>query len=51
MYIYNGKHKKVDNLYQCGQWNRAIGGTPTALLSALDVVKEFDKKNDKKESN
>ena len=47
MYIHNGKHKKVDNLYQCGQWNRAIGGTPTALLSALDVVKEFDKKDDK----
>ena len=43
MFIAGVKHKKVDNLYQCGQWNRAIGGTPTALLSALDVVKEFEK--------
>ena len=41
MYTRGGKHKKVDNLYLCGQWNRAIGGTPTALLSALDVVKDF----------
>ena len=41
MYIHNPKHKKVDNLYLCGQWNRAIGGTPTALLTALEVCKLF----------
>ena len=43
MYMYSGDYKDIDNLYLCGQWNRAIGGTPTALLAALDVVKQFKK--------
>ena len=45
MYVYSGNFKDLDNLYLCGQWNRAIGGTPTALLSALDVVKQFKKQS------
>ena len=47
MYIYSGRFDRVENLYLCGQWNRAMGGTPTALLAALDVVKLFKKKKDK----
>ena len=38
-YAYNGKFKDVKNMYLAGQWNRAIGGTPTALLTALEAVK------------
>lgn len=51
MYIQSGKHRKVDNLHLCGQWIRAIGGTPTALLTALDVVKDFDKKSRKNKNS
>lgn len=37
-YSYPGRVHGLDNLYVCGQWNRAIGGTPTALLTSHDVV-------------
>ena len=40
-YIYNGKIKSLDNFYLCSQWNRAIGGTPTAILSATSIAKKF----------
>ena len=42
-YIHNGKLKDIDNLYLCGQWTRAIGGTPTALLTAVEIAKQFKK--------
>ena len=38
-YIYNGKVKGINNLFLIGQWTRAIGGTPTALLSADEIIK------------
>ena len=46
-YLYSGKFNEVDNLYLCGQRNRAIGGTPTALLTAVEICKQFDKKGRK----
>ena len=42
-YMYNGKVRGLNNFYLCGQWNRAIGGTPTAILSAMSVSKRFKK--------
>ena len=44
-YSHSGKVSGIDNLYFCGQWNRAIGGTPTALISANDVVKRLVRKD------
>lgn len=38
-YIDKGKIKGIDNMFLIGQWTRAIGGTPTALLSACDIIK------------
>ena len=43
-YSFNGKIKELDNLYLCGQWCRSIGGTPTALLTANQIAKYFNKK-------
>ena len=43
-YSYNGKIKGLDNLYLCGQWCRSIGGTPTALITANQIIKYFKKK-------
>ena len=40
-YSISGRVPKLSNLYLCSQWNRAIGGTPTALLSATSVAKKF----------
>ena len=42
-YMFNGKVRGLNNFYLCGQWNRAIGGTPTAILSAMSVSKRFKK--------
>lgn len=38
-YINNGKIKGIENMFLIGQWTRSIGGTPTALLSANEIVK------------
>ena len=43
-YHLNGEVKGLDNFYLCSQWNRAIGGTPTALLTAFEISKRFKKK-------
>ncbi len=43
-YSNSGKVSGLDNLYFCGQWNRAIGGTPTALLTSHEVVKKLLRK-------
>ena len=48
-YVYNGKFNDIKNLYLCGQWNRAIGGTPTALLTAVEVCKLFEDKTKNEE--
>lgn len=40
-YARSGKVSGLDNFYFCGQWNRAIGGTPTALLTSHEVVKRI----------
>lgn len=45
MYMFNGKIKQIDNLYFCGQWNRSIGGTPTALLTSHDIVEKILKRD------
>ena len=37
-YAYKGKSYILENLYMCGQWNRSIGGTPTALLTSHETV-------------
>lgn len=44
-YIHPGKISGLDNFYFCGQWNRAIGGTPTAMLVSHDVVKKLLRKD------
>lgn len=41
-YKVEGKIKEIDNLYFIGQWTRALGGTPTALLSAHKVVEKIN---------
>ena len=46
-YAYKGTIKEIKNLYFCGQWCRAIGGTPTALLTAIEISKKFDDISDK----
>ncbi len=33
-YIISSKLKGLENFYMCSQWNRSIGGTPTAIESA-----------------
>ena len=33
-YIISSKIKELKNFYMCSQWNRSIGGTPTAIESA-----------------
>ena len=48
LYQFSGKLRKIDNLYMCGQWNRSIGGTPTALLSSHEIVKKIVKQDNKK---
>ena len=40
-YNYKGKSLRLENLYMCGQWNRPIGGTPTALLTSHETVKKL----------
>ena len=40
-YSHSGTVWGLDNLYFCGQWNRAIGGTPTALLTSHETVKKL----------
>ena len=40
-YMYSGKVRGLKNFYLCSQWNRAIGGTPTALLSAMNLAKKI----------
>ena len=37
-FSYRGRITAIDNLYICGQWNRPIGGTPTALLTSHEIV-------------
>lgn len=44
-YHHNGRIQGISNLYLCSQWNRSIGGTPTALLSAHEIAKKIDKTN------
>lgn len=50
-YIQNGRVPKLNNLYLAGQWIRAIGGTPTALLTGIEaaknVIKDKPKEKDK----
>lgn len=43
-YVHNGKMKDLDNLFFCGQWTRAIGGTPTALLTASEMSKQLKRR-------
>lgn len=40
-YITSGKVSGLKNFYYCGQWARAIGGTPTALLTAHAIAKKI----------
>ncbi len=40
-YSIRGKVHGIDNLYMCGQWNRSIGGTPTALLTSHEIVNKL----------
>ena len=40
-YLHPGQIPGLNNFYFCGQWNRAIGGTPTAMLASHDVVKRL----------
>ena len=40
-YIYSGRVTGLRNFYLCSQWNRSIGGTPTAILSATNLAKKF----------
>ena len=47
-YSFKGKINKLPNLYMCGQWNRSMGGTPTALLTSHEVVKKILRKDKKK---
>ena len=42
---YSGKIRSISNLYMCGQWNRSIGGTPTALLTSHQIVKKLVRKD------
>ncbi len=44
-YIHPGWIASLENFYFCGQWNRAIGGTPTAMLASHDVVKALLRKD------
>ena len=37
-YSFKCKLSRIPNLYMCGQWNRSIGGTPTALLTSHETV-------------
>ncbi len=37
--FFSGKLYKVSNLYFASQWNRKIGGTPSALISGLKIAK------------
>lgn len=43
-YILKPTIKGLSNLYLCSQWNRSIGGTPTAIESAKSISKEIIKK-------
>lgn len=43
-YSFKGKLRKIPNLYMCGQWNRSIGGTPTALLTSHYAVEKILKR-------
>ena len=44
-FLHSGKIPSLDNFYFCGQWNRAIGGTPTAMLASHEVVKKLLRKD------
>lgn len=46
-YSFKGHLQSVSNLYMCGQWNRSIGGTPTALLTSHDMVNKIIKKDNR----
>ncbi len=37
-YSFKGKIRNISNLYLASQWNRSIGGTPTALISSHNIV-------------
>lgn len=41
VYNYDGKIKGIKNLYNISQWNRPIGGTPSALISAEKITAHF----------
>ena len=43
-YAFKGKLARIPNLYMCGQWNRSIGGTPTALLTSHEIVDKLLKR-------
>ena len=47
-YLQNGRVPKIKNLYLAGQWIRAIGGTPTALLTGIEAAKNVIKDKPKK---
>ena len=40
-YVYSGNVIGLVNLHLCSQWNRSIGGTPTALLTAINMAKKI----------
>ena len=44
-YIISSKIKELKNFYMCSQWNRSIGGTPTAIESADVTAKLIIKEN------
>ncbi len=44
-YIIKPTLPNLSNFYMCSQWNRSIGGTPTALESANSVSKLIIKKH------
>lgn len=47
-YLLKNQLKEISNLYLCGQWNRSLGGTPTALLSSHAVAKKISKRDKNK---
>ena len=43
--LYDGRIKGLKNVYLATQWNRGIGGTPTAMVSAHHTVKIIKKEH------
>ncbi|MCR5333256.1 MAG: FAD-dependent oxidoreductase [Bacilli bacterium] len=40
---FSGKSKAISNLYFATQWNKSVGGTPTAIQSGVKVAKKINR--------